>query len=185
MQKLKYYFLLLLFVLSNLSAQGPLSASIYELYDSSKATAQTRAAIMNWAQKLSHVGVLKNENGFIYVDVDDAYIHKLVTFLEKEGFEKPPYFGRPGLVGAHITVIYSYETAKYGIEEIEECGKKISFKIKECQIIQPPSWDAEELCLLVIEAPELNRIRYKYGLPKQKYPFHITIGIKPKMAKCA
>lgn len=32
---------------------------------------------------------------------------------------------------------------------------------------------------VVVEAPELDAIRQKYGLPKTKYAYHITIGIKP------
>jgi hypothetical protein len=36
-----------------------------------------------------------------------------------------------------------------------------------------------EVYFVVVEAPELDRIRAKYGLPQRLYPFHITIGAKP------
>ncbi len=135
---------------------------------------------------LSHCGVLKDSDGFVYVDVDDAYIHKLITFIQDQGFEEPPYFGRPDLVGAHVTVIYRDEMKKYGIGKIQECGETICFVPKDCQIVQPPKWQRiEEVYLVAVEAPKLDRIREKYGLPKRKYEFHITIGVKPKMRKSA
>ena len=59
-------------------------------------------------------GVLKkNSEGFIYVDLNDDYIHKMIPFIQNEGFEKPPYFGKPPLVGAHITVIRAEEMKRF------------------------------------------------------------------------
>jgi len=75
---------------------------------------------------------------------------------------------------------------KYGVERIQECGETIDFVPKECQVVHPPRWKAiDKVYFVVVEAPELDRIREKYGLLKRKYPFHITIGVKPKMAKAA
>lgn len=129
-------------------------------------------------------GVLKKSEDFVYVDVDDCYIHKLVTFIEKEGFEEPPYF--EGGVGAHITVMYSDEVKKYGIKDIQECGEIIYFSVKECKVVTPPRWEEiEEVYFVTVEAPELDCIRKKYGLPKREYDFHITIGVKPKKLKAA
>ncbi len=143
--------------------------------------------ILNYIQKnLAHSGVLKNSNGFVYVDVDDAYIQELVTFIQKEGFVQPPYFGSPDLVGAHISVIFPDEMKQYGVERVEECGEKIEFVPKECEVVHPPKWEGiDEVYFVVVEAPELDRIREKYGLPKRKYDYHITIGVKPKKLKSA
>ncbi|MGD0665506.1 MAG: hypothetical protein ABSA17_07285 [Rhabdochlamydiaceae bacterium] len=133
--------------------------------------------------ELSLSGVLESSGRFVYVKVDDDYVHKLVAIIEKEGFVEPPYFGSSDLVGAHISVIYPDEVQMYGIGEIEERGKVISFIPKECKVVHPPMWKGiDEVYLLVVEAPELEQIRAKYGLPKQKYDFHITIGVKPKAA---
>lgn len=135
---------------------------------------------------LSHCGVLKSEDGFLYVDIDDAYIHKLITFLEEEGFQEPPYFGKPGLVGAHISVAYYDEARELGLGEIEECGQLIVFTPKKCQVVHPPKWkETESLYIITVEAPELDRIRKKYGLPRREHEFHITVGIKPKVLKLA
>lgn len=137
-------------------------------------------------QNLPHHGTLRSSNGFVYIDLDDEYVHKLITFIQQDGFQEPPYFGDASLVGAHITVIYPDETTKYGIKEMEECGEVISFVPKKCQVVHPPRWkEIDEVYFIVVDAPQLDQIREKYGLPKREYDFHITIGVKPKMAKCA
>lgn len=135
--------------------------------------------ILHYSQtELPHMGILMNSGGFVYVNVDDEYIHHLVKFIEKEGFEEPPYFGKD-LVGAHITVMYPREIKEYGIEEIYETGTPISFQLKECQIVHPPNWkEIDKVYFITVEAPELDRIREKYRLPKREYDFHITIGVQ-------
>lgn len=136
-------------------------------------------AILNDIENnLPHVGILKNSDGFVYVDVDDGYIHNLITWIQQDGFEEPPYFGA-GLVGAHITVIYPDEIKKYGLTDITECGEQISFVPKDCQIVYPPRGkEIDEVYFVVVESPQLDQIRKKYGLTKREYVFHITIGVK-------
>ncbi len=137
-------------------------------------------------QNLPYQGTLRNSNGFIYVDLDDEYVHELIAYIEEDGFEKPPYFGNAGLVGAHITVMYPSETKKYGIEEMEEDGEVIFFTPKTCQVAHPPSWKGiEEVYFIVVDAPQLDEIRAKYGLSKQDHDFHITIGVKRKVSRAA
>lgn len=131
-------------------------------------------------EELPHFGVLKKERDFFYVDLDDEYIHKLVKLIPYEGFEEPPYFENEHSVGAHISVIYAEEAQQYGITDITECGQTIFFRVKECQVAHPPKMaGVDEVYFIVVEAPELDLIREKYGLPKKKYDFHITIGVKP------
>ena len=128
----------------------------------------------------------QNAEGFVYVKVDDEYIHKLVQFLAGQGFEEPPYFGRAELVGAHISVIYTQELQQKPLENIVELGQSIVFEPIECKVVQPPTWpEVEAVYLIAITAPELAKIRQKYGLPESKYAFHITIGIKRAAAKAA
>lgn len=143
--------------------------------------------VMQYVEKqLPHWGILQmTSKGFIYVDVDDAYIHSLISFIAADGFEEPPYFGSGG-VGAHITVALPAESKKYGIESIQECGEKINFVPKGCKVVHPPTWpEMEEVYFIEVEAPVLNRIRAQYGLPLEHYDFHITIGIKPKAVQAA
>ena len=134
--------------------------------------------------QLPHCGVLKNSQRFVYVAVDNDYIHKLVTFINEAGFEEPPYFG--DLVGAHLSVIYPDEVKNYGIGAIEECGEIIYFTPQGCKIVPPETMQGvEAMYVIVVEAPQLDWIRKKYGLPQKKYPFHITIGVKPTVAQAA
>jgi hypothetical protein len=118
----------------------------------------------------------KDARGMVYLKIDNNYIHRLIDFIKSEGFEIPPYFGS-GLHGAHITVIAAKETAEYQVGEIAE--QVVHFKPKECQIVHPPTWPEGEVAYLItIEAPALDEVRQKYSLPKAKFDFHITIGIK-------
>ena len=126
-------------------------------------------------------GILKRSNHFLYVDLDDDYIYKLAPLIQKEDFSPPPYFGTPELVGAHISVAFPVEIEN--IAEVAGCGSKIIFTPKKCEIVrltQPSSLlqNVEEIYLLVVEAPQLDQIREKYGLSEQYYPFHITLGVK-------
>jgi hypothetical protein len=143
--------------------------------------------IINYIEEnLAHHGTLRKSGGFVYLDLDDEYVHQLITFIENDGFEEPPYFGEEGLVGAHITVMSASETKKYGISEIKECGEEIYFVPKKCQVVNPFGWDRmEEVYFIVVEASRLDAIREEYGLPKSEHDFHITIGVKPKIAQSA
>jgi hypothetical protein len=122
-------------------------------------------------------GILReSENGFVYLDLDDAYIHELIHFIEDDGFEEPPYFGKPGLIGAHISVVYPNEERSEGTIEL---GQMIQFTPLECKIIHPLKWEGvEEVYLIEVDAPELDLIRAKYGLPKAEFGYHITVGVK-------
>lgn len=127
-------------------------------------------------------GTLKNEKGFIYLDIDDRYIHALVPLIAKLGFEAPPYFGGKGLVGAHISLIYAEEFEKYHLKEIKECGKKFAFTLKDCEVVYINSETrlkgAEELYYMIVNCDELKEVRHKYGLEASPYGLHITIGVK-------
>lgn len=129
--------------------------------------------------RLPKRGVLhKDEQGLVYVKIDNNYIHKSIQLLQHEGFTPPPYFGE-GKHGAHITVMTPEETLYYALGEIEECGQLIKFKPKNCQIVCPEAWGpGEQACLITVESPTLEQIREKYKIPKNKYEFHITVGVR-------
>lgn len=135
--------------------------------------------IMTYAQEnLPHTGILRNTNGFVYLDIDNNFIYELVPFIQSAGFEMPPYFEREGLVGAHISVIFPNELTDV---KIEECGKEYSFQLVNCITVIPEQFkEPIEFCLLIVEAPELNKLREKYGLARSDHNLHITIGIKKK-----
>ena len=48
-----------------------------------------RSAVLEYAHKhLPTEGTLSSDSLFVYVDIDDAYIHNLVSLIEQEGFEE-------------------------------------------------------------------------------------------------
>ncbi|MBX7066223.1 MAG: hypothetical protein K1X28_03225 [Parachlamydiales bacterium] len=117
------------------------------------------------------------EDGFVYLDLDDAFVHDLVKYIEPDGFVEPPYFDKTGLIGAHISVFYAKE-APQGL--IEELGQTYSFTPTHCMAVQPLHWDGiEEVYIIEVESPELDALRAKYGLQPWEFGFHITIGVKP------
>ena len=121
------------------------------------------------------------QNNFVYLDIDDAYIHSLISFIQEEGFVEPPYFSQPCTAGAHISVMYPEEMLKYGIKRISECDQSMCFTLKSCKVVRPLSWkEVDEAYVIIVDAPALDALRKKYGMPKPANPFHITIGVKPK-----
>lgn len=119
--------------------------------------------------------LMKNRYGYVYLKVDDAYIHELFPMLglEEEGYAEPPYFRSKRAPGAHISVIYEAE----GVSPVE-VGKRYSFTLEDIVIVKP-TWDAY-YAVIQVKAPELEALRIKYGLqPKlQGHEFHISIAKK-------
>lgn len=125
-------------------------------------------------------GTLKKSGDFVYLDLNDYYIYNLLPFIEKDGFQAPPFFGKD-LVGAHISVIYPEEVQSYLIKDVMETGTKIYFSPQKCEIVRPVHWKGiDEAFIVLVESADIQKIRKKYGLPDREYALHITIGVKPK-----
>jgi len=130
-------------------------------------------------------GVLKRSGDFVYVALDEDYIHKLVALIQDDGFEEPPYFGQLYDTGAHISVISPEEWVDKGSSGISEIGETVYFQPKGCQIWETPHWEGvERVWVVLVDAPVLTRLRDKYGFAVESH-YHITIGVKPKIAKAA
>ncbi len=133
--------------------------------------------VVQYAQKnLSLTGqLLVKSDGFAYLKVDDAYIHDLFPMLglEKDGFNKPPYFRSKEAPGAHISVFYKDEHIKAA-----EVGQYFRFELKQIVIVKADK-DTSYAVLQVV-SPELERLREKYGLsPKlHGHEYHISLGKK-------
>ena len=125
-------------------------------------------------QALPTSGVLKQkENGFIYLDVSNDFITKVVPLIDHEGIIRPrPTASRS--IGAHISVFHESE------EVIpDELEMTFNFYIKEVRSFIMHSRDGlKKLWVIAVESEELQKLREKYGLkPLLKgYDFHITIG---------
>jgi hypothetical protein len=133
--------------------------------------------IVQWAQShLPQKGVLKeNDQGFVYLKVDDGYINQLFPKLSAHNYIKPAYFRRPDSPGAHISVFYVDERGRTG--DIKEIGQGFSFKISDLAYVPEKS---REYIVIKVKSPELEQLRSKYNLSPllHGHDFHITIAKK-------
>ena len=129
-------------------------------------------------QALPHQGPLrKTSEGFVYVKVPNEYIRKTLDFLKEA--EAPAYFGQ-GMVGAHITVIDAEESKGKRLI-LPAMGTMISFEIVSFSSIDISNEHGfKRLYMLLVKAPELEKIRADNGLPPKirGYDFHITVAIE-------
>jgi hypothetical protein len=119
--------------------------------------------------------LIAKSDGYCYVKVSDEYIHTLFPMLdlEEEGYRKPPYFRSEEATGAHISVIYENENVIP-----DELGQIFQFELNQIVIVKVSR--EKTYAILQVTAPELEKLRCKYGLkPKlQGHEFHITLALK-------
>lgn len=135
-------------------------------------------AIIHAASHLKRKGQLeKSKNNLIYLNIDDAYIHKLFPLLQDYQIKMPDYFGE-GSVGAHITVIYPEEGKEINKKDL---GAEHDFSIKNVAVTEIGQ---KTYYVLLIDSPSLLQLRRKYNLPDllcfkdYSVGFHITVGVK-------
>lgn len=169
-----------IFILCHLLSCLPVFAGSSSAYAHPRAASKPDSIakyVVQWADKnLPHAGILTEEkDGFVYVKVSDAYIHKLYPFLKMRAYTKPPYFRRQDSVGAHITVFHTKERERTG--PIHEIGRSYHFNLLRLSSV--PS-DTKKFIVLEVSAPKLNKLRQKYGLRPliNNHEFHITIAKK-------
>lgn len=114
-------------------------------------------------------------DGFVYLKVDDAYIHTLFPMLglAEEGYKEPPYFRTSSAPGAHISVFYVNEHIIP-----EEAGEVFHFELQQIVIVHAGK-DAA-YAVLQVESPELEALRQKYGLSPKLFghEYHISLAKK-------
>ncbi len=126
---------------------------------------------------LPHEGKLVvKPDGFVYLKVDDNYIHTLFPMLGlgQKGFREPPFFRAPQSPGAHISV---FNEAEHILPD--ELGKTFHFEPTKIVIVKTST---DTYTVLQVRSLELEELRKKYGLsPKlQNHDFHISIAKKRK-----
>lgn len=139
-------------------------------------------------RSLPRSGVLRQDlQRFVYVDLDTAYVDRLLPYIQKEGFDRPPYFGDSlggkslgELRGSRIAVIYPDESAIYNLTGLEEIGRTVPFKVKSCETIFVGIPGYESAYILTVDSPYLDQLRQKYNLPAKRMDYHIVIGMKAK-----
>lgn len=116
-------------------------------------------------------------DGFVYLKVDNNYIHTLYPLLElsQEGYRKPPYFRSHDALGAHISVFNSNEHI-----QPKEIGQTFPFEVKDIIIVHTNK--NTSYAVLRVYSPELEKLRNKYGLDSklQGHEFHITLAKKTR-----
>jgi len=130
-------------------------------------------------QDISLQGILnQTKAGYVYLKVDDRFIHTLFPLLQTTQKKLPPYFEKPYNIGAHISVIYKEEIKN--LQPIAEIGSTFHFNILElCEI----KMNEKIFFALIIEAHELITIRKKYGFSEKPVyhgipvDYHITIAM--------
>lgn len=134
--------------------------------------------ILETAATLSTVGQLGIiNNNYLYLKVDDAFIHQLYPLLQVAQVNKPDYFGAGG-IGAHISVIYPEENKIINLPELKQ-EHEFTVKHVATALIRDKLYYA-----VLVEAPTLLAIRKQFQLPEllsfkgHDICFHITIGNK-------
>jgi len=140
------------------------------------------------SQKLEEVelkGVLKQtKDGFVYIKIDNDFIHGVFPLLEDKNVKEPPYFGK-GEIGAHISAITKDEIDEKEIEKIDELGEELSFTIKGVFSTEPQGWKGmSRVWFVSVDCPRIIEIRKKYKLPEtyenKGHDYHITIAVREK-----
>ena len=126
------------------------------------------------ALSIPAIGTLKqNKNGFIYLDVENAYISEVIPLMNYPGEIRP----RPTTsksIGAHISVFHEKEA----IQPLE-LGEQFLFNIQDIRSFTLHTRDGlKKLWVISTDSPELETLRESYGLsPKLKgYDYHIALG---------
>ncbi len=124
---------------------------------------------------LSKTGVLiQKKDGYAYVKVDDGYIRDLFPRLNVAAeYKMPPYFRRSDSPGAHISVVYENEHVK-----LKEQGQFFKFTLTRIRVVKVNA--KTSYIVLDVSAPELEKLRQRYGLSPQlqHHEFHITLAKK-------
>lgn len=131
-------------------------------------------------------GVLrKNNQGMIYLDVNNRFILTLLPFLKAYGLVRPPYFNFFTIPdGAHVPVIPAREMAFQYLDEIQELSQEFAFEIEGLYSMEPTSWpEVEQVWFFKLHSPELEKLRRRYFLPAIPggHAFHIAIAVKMRV----
>lgn len=117
--------------------------------------------------------LMRNDQGFVYLDIPDEQIFSLLEYCGKMGIEPPPYF-KKGMAGGHISVIAANEKTK----QLTKLGQKFSFRISHVDSFDQGS---KKIHLVAVVCPELEQVRLEQGLSQRlggDHDFHITYGIE-------
>ena len=140
--------------------------------------------VLELVSGLPRVGyITRNPTGYVYLDLDDAWIDNLGSVMEKFGYETPPYFYGAQGVGAHVTILPADPYGKKHPDTDVEVGRKITFKISNAgpQYPRYGEYGTEAIYMIMIESPDLDQVLQSFNEPDYKPAyggFHIVVGIR-------
>ena len=140
-------------------------------------------SLMEIINELPKVGyVSRNPTGYVFLDVDDDWVFKLQTELEKFGYEVPPYFVGGQAVGAHITIVPA-DLGKETKSRDIDIGRRIEFNVVKAGPMFPNRrWYGTEAVYMVwVESDELKALSKQLGGRNYKPlygGFNIVVGVR-------
>ncbi len=144
---------------------------------------------MNWYKTASKKvettfsAILKEKNGFYYLDIPQPFITGLWKMMKPEAEETPYKQKGYGAVGAHVSVINEDEFEED--VKIKEVGQSFDFTILGVKDTNPEGWDEMKRVYFVeIDSPQIKKLRKKYNLPAsyrgKNHNYHITFSLRKK-----
>ncbi len=131
---------------------------------------------------LPQEGILRQDHeGFVYLELCDAFITELFPLINDEGSEAVPLYNlEPS--PAHIPIILPHEAAqRRGWGEIIDLEKSFTFRITRLCSLKPKRWPGvEKVYFLSIRSTELEKFRERCLLPSliRGHEFHVAIAYK-------
>ena len=108
------------------------------------------------------------QNGMLYLDLNDDWIFNALTVLKDSGYIRPPFFIYPPFpVGAHIKIVTKREAEDYelfgekGRDVSNLIGKTVDFEVIKAHVSYPriKKYGIEARYKIRVKSPELSRIR--------------------------
>jgi len=134
-------------------------------------------SLLEAAKKLPNSGTLVNTpENYLYLDIDDNFIHELFPMLANESIKIPNYFEGKNS-GAHLSVIYPEEKREINADDY---GQEHSFSVLDVGVA---TLHDKDYYVLWVAAPTLQILRQEYFLNPQLFfkgyriDFHITIAV--------
>jgi hypothetical protein len=142
-------------------------------------TALDNQRLIEHARTINSAGILVQSGSYVFLNIDNAYIHELFDLLDPAyDAQKPDYFSSEKSAGAHITVFYNEEDVQFDPKEVGKCH---TFSVIDLHKV---TLNNKEYFVLMISSPSLRELRIKHNLTdKPRYKgysidFHITIAVK-------
>ena len=121
--------------------------------------------VLDAVKNLPTSGTVAQDNGMLYLDLDNDWIFNSLAVLQPFGYILPPFFVYPPHpIGAHVKILTKTEAEDYELCEKDVShliGKTVAFDVVKSYVSYPVkrSYGVEATYKIKIESPELSQIR--------------------------